>query len=104
MRKGLAMIAAVLLLAGCASGTTALAEDDFFESVSELDSFAGVSEARYTEMGEAVCGLLESEPSPDGYVQVLAQFKDGGFADDAGAFIQYAVSTYCPDLQDRIPS
>lgn len=97
---GIAVISA-LLLAGCAS-STALPEADYFDLVRERPGLSGLTDENIRENGEQFCGVFDT--SDDAFVQSLDVAIDSGFeAGDAGAYITYSVTQYCPEHLDLLP-
>ena len=97
---GIAAISA-LLLAGCAS-TTALPEADYFDLVRETPGLSGLTDENIRNTGEQFCGVFDT--SEDAFVQLLNVAIDNGMdAGDAGAYITYSVTQYCPEHTDLLP-
>lgn len=102
-RRGLWLATALLsalALTACSSPST-LPEPDYFELVRERDAFSNLEDETIRGLGSDVCDAIRDA----GYVEVLDTFIDSGMkAGDAGAFIAFSVSQYCPNHLDKIPN
>lgn len=105
MKKIAAGVLLVLALAGCSSAPAALPEAKFFELSHEIsDLFASMDNETLTEIGKGACDILDAG-GDDGWLLAVKTFTDQDIdAKDAGMFITYAASTYCPGSMDSFPS
>lgn len=104
MRRMMPLVAVsvVLLLAGCAS-TPQLSDADYLRLVKQnITELADHSNADIRKDGQLACQSLDEK---DGWVQSVAALTQAGFTGrDAGAFIVYAASRYCPNLKSKLPA
>lgn len=92
--RAAAAVAALLLLAGCASEPEPPTREDFHAIVLGFDGGADLTPERVDALAEAVCDLIRSGGA-DQVVDVLAvQFT----RDEATRIAAGALLLYCPDL------
>jgi len=99
-------IAVALLMAGCSAAPEALPESDYFEMVQDnVSVLDGATDEQLRTVGKQACEAMKSAGNDnEAYAGTLKALLDSGLeAGEAGQFIVYATSTYCPDQVDRIP-
>ena len=98
MKKWLTIAVIAGLLTGCSS---ALPDAEYTDLVRETPSYANYDDATIRDLGQMTCDAFKEG---NDYPTVLKVLLDGDIpAGDAGAFIAYSLSQYCPGELDKIP-
>lgn len=100
------MVAAALLLTGCASTHTAISDDEYLDAVSGLSSYAHMSDAELTRYGEDYCDFLTEfgKGTADGRRDAASQFlaadaSQGGDVAETAVAAGSAVQRFCPEYR-----
>ena len=96
MKRALAVLVPVLLLAGCSA---APADNAYLSTVREsVPALADLPDDELEDIGQQVCGILDDRGFDAGMVEFVRIAKEVGLsASDAGKVAGAASGTYCPE-------
>lgn len=100
----LAVLAGVLILAGCSAAPQALPAEDYYELARTIGVFAESSDSALDGYADEACGVLRSGEADTSWLLGVKYLTDAGMSgEDAGRFLVYAASYRCPEMIDRFP-